>query len=671
VLRENSTIGNKVQPGPSAPQKNKTPLMENAKMRLLLLICSLLLLLSPASQAREIWQGTLSERMFKAFLQIYQQDPSAMARFAGALRNISTQQMNESMDYLGVTHFTYLHPMTIYGYNLPHLKGTQNNRLSLMATRHNTMIPIPFQIDEFDQNGLIWIKGYNNARPEGQPGVWDDFDQLVFMYRDAGTSRYNPAVNGSVAGHIIKEIELDSPRDPPRWVYLVEDNPERSDAHYVTTDLKDGAVDSTLFSFKYDPSNLLDIESITPKAGPHYGQNVFNGLQVHLSTGILNRHLRLGLDKNNIHVNPIAVKDGPIRNIMLVKARIWYFGLPTFLDQNLMVDFYEQGIVIPTRIAIDSIRSLKFLALFLREPKGRITINFRNLDGARLTFDTVYDHKQLGFVDGKMDAFEKRMDSTRLAGNWLFLDSNQGWQMFFSNHIPVVPDGLANDFLNGVDMHMVYEDTKVPAADGKTDGTSLTLGFTAAGLPHTAIDMLAALPNLDFKHMHRLGEVIMAMSDAAKKGKLRELDSIINTRMGQLMQAGTITSTAQMADAFIRDLNRLHFIGIDRDVLDKLIRDSLLDTVKVPNQIDNNLVLEKMLALAKERGINLLDLRYAAMNNAFWFPDWVGEGGPTDFAWQVNNPPTSKINDYHLAASPADDPTQAKLSPTSLAPAVP
>ena len=50
------------------------------------------------------------------------------------------------------------------------------------------------------------------------------------------------------------------------------------------------------------------------------------------------------------------------------------------------------------------------------------------------------------YVDGKMSDFEKRMASPRLPGDWLFMDSNQGWQMFFSNHLPVVENGTPTPY---------------------------------------------------------------------------------------------------------------------------------------------------------------------------------------------------------------------------------
>lgn len=614
------------------------------------LLLIIMLGLTSGAQARDAWQGKLSERMFHAFLTLYQQDPSALARFAGGLTTISSAQLDETMDFLGVTHLTYLYPMILHGYDMPDLKGQANAGLSLMAPRgpNHTMIPIPFQIDEFDKTGLIWIDGYNKAKPEGVPGEWDDFDQLVFMYRDGAPQRYDATQQGQIKGQILKEIRLDAPPGKPRWVYLVKDNPERSDADYVNTNLAQGQVDTTLFSLNYDPKNMIRIHSIIPKAGPKHGVNTFGGFDLSISTGLLSKHLRVSLDKDNIHATPLAVKDGPIRNILLVKSRIWYFGLPTLFDQRFMVDFYEQGITVPSRFALDSMRTLRFFLAFLREPSINFGIHFKNLDGAKVTFENVFEQQQYGHIDGKMSAFEQRMDATRLPGDWLFMDSRQGWQMFFANHIPVVPNGLFEQFLDGVNMHMVYDDKMVKQKDSPAQ-PELTLGFTSSGLPRTAIRMLASLPKLDFRNMNTLGEAIVALGEAGKDGKLKDYDAIVNARMHDLMKSGFLTSVPQLAELFLKDLDRMHFTGIRQGAFNQLVHDAIIATVKQPDQIDHGAVLREMVTLAQQRHINLLNLRYAFMDNAVWLPDWVGAGGPAAFSEQLDHPPSFTLLPYSPA----------------------
>lgn len=607
-----------------------------------------LMLAGIAAQAREVWKGNLPDRYIDRFIQFYKQDPGAFERWGGSLSQVSSKQLHRIIVSLDTTHFTYLYPMVMHGWQMPGEEGQKLDDLSLMAVRGGKMIPIPFQFDEYDKSGLIWIKGYNDAAPEGKPGVLDDFDELVFMFRDGGEQRYNPARNGKIQGTILREIRLDSPRGDPRYVYLVKGNSSRSDADYVHADLKKGEIRTTVVDLKFDPDNFLRVKSAGPLLGPHAGQDIYDNSWVDISTGILNKHLRVGLDsKDNIRVMPIAVKDGPVRVDMLLKTRIWYMYLPTFFSRKFNINFYEQAVRIPSRFAIDSMRTLKYFMLFLRDPKIEFLMDFHNLNGAQVTFQSVYDHGKMGYVDGKMSPFEKKMANTRLPGDWLFMDSNQGWQMFFSNHLPVVPHGLFDAFLKGMKMHMVYEDDKTSKKSWEHfPGATPRIGFVSEGLPRTAVDLMNAVPKLHYGKMATLGDAIVALGQAGLQGELKKYDEIADRVLARLKKEGRITTPEQLADAFIADLNRMNFRGISHDDFDGLVHDAIVQVVKDPAKVDHGAVLRRMAKLARERHINIHDLRYATMDNTLWFPDWVGPGGPKDFHWQVTHPPRATVRHW-------------------------
>ncbi|EKF75616.1 hypothetical protein A11A3_02067 [Alcanivorax hongdengensis A-11-3] len=609
------------------------------------LLLALLLSFAASSQAREIWTQGVPEPYFKHFLDFYKADPSAMGRWATGLKNISSDQLDRTLKALDTTQFTYLYPMEMKGYDLPAENGIPTDQLSLMAVRAGKLVPIPFQFDEFDKTGLIWIDGFNDHDPEGKPGIFDDFDELVFMFRDGGQERYDPSRHTLKQGLIVEEIRLDSPRNQPRYIYLVRNNPARSRADYVQANLEEGWVQSTLMHMDYNPKDFTEIDKMYPRLGPHKDQSVFDNLYVNISTGILNQNLRVDLDtRKNIKATPVAVHDGPVRASMLVKARIWYAFMPTFFSQKFQVDFYEQSVTIPSRFAIGSMRVLKFFLMFLRDPRIHFALDLHNMDGARVTFQTVYGQKRYGVVDGKMSPFEQTMTRTRLPGDWVYMDSNQGWEMFFSNHMPVVPGGLFDSFLSGLRMNMFYQDDPKATTDyERFAGASPRLGFESEGLPRTAISLMGAIPRLDYADMDSLGEAIVALAAADKDGKFRKYDAIVNEHLTEMMKAGQITTVDQLADAFIADLDRMNFTGIPRATFNQLIHQAIVDTTPAVNQVHHGKVLARMVELAKQQGIDITRLRYATMDNTLWFPAWVGPGGPEDFQWQVTHPPVARV----------------------------
>ena len=601
-----------------------------------------------AASSREGWEGTLPERFFETFMEFYRNDPSALSRYPGGLQNISADQLHRAIIGLDTTHFTYLYPMTLRGHELPTVRDTPVRRLSLMAVRGGKLIPIPFQIDEFDRTGLIWIPGANKAPAEGRPDYFDDFDELVFMFRDGGRETYDPTRHGRVDGRVLHEIRLDSPRNNPRYVYLMLDNSLRSDADYVHADLKTGRLETTVLEMHYDPKNLIEIEHIASKVGPHHGVNVFDSMYINISTGILNQNVRVSLESgSNIRAVPIAVKDGPIRASFLVRTRIWYMYLPTFFNQQFGIHFYEQGIVVPSRFAIEGMRTLRYFLMFLREPRIEFSVDFHNLNGARVTYDSVFDSDEdRGVVDGKMSPFEERLASTRLPGDWLHMDSNLGWEMFFANHMPVVEGGLFDSFLDGMTLSMLYrDDTAATLPHERFPGATPRFGFSSSGLPRYVINLLGAMPKLDFSNVDTLGQaiIILADSEAEGKSKLEKYDAVANEVLARLRDSGKITSAAQLADAFIADMDRMRFTGLPRETFNRLLRDAIIETVKDPGNVRHGQVLARMVSLARERDVDLAALRYGSMDNTLWLPDWVGEGGPKDFYWQAKHPPTHVV----------------------------
>lgn len=611
-----------------------------------LALMALMALLLPGSLVAGGTDDGVAPEVFERFLERYREDPGALARYRDEIRDVSPGQMRRIVEALDTTHFTYLYPMTIPGHEFPALLGTELERLSLMAVRGGKLRPVPFQFDEYDQEGLVWIEDVSRNDPLGEPGKLSDFDELVFMFRDGGREPFDPEHHGEVEGERVGEIVLESPRNDPRFLYLVRDNPERSPVRYVDLDLETGRASSTVMEMDFDPRNLARISYIASKVGPNHNENVFDSIHAEVSTGILNRHLRVSLDtENNIRAVPRGARTGPVRNTVQLQARVWYFGLPTIFSHTFNVQFYEQGVVIPTQFAIESLGALRYLVNLLREPEMKLSLDFRNLENATATFDAVYSDEDRGLVDGYMSPFEKTMNKARMPGDWLHLDSRRGWEMFFINRVPVTEGGLFDAYLEGTDLNMVYRDDpddtlphqRFPGADPR-------LGFATRGLPQPALDLLRAMPRMPGR-VETLGDAIFYMEERARtRNALADYDDAANAVLEQLVEQGRINSVEELADAFVRDMGRMRFVGVEQDRLRALMRDAMLEAIEDPARVRHGKVLTAMLELAEERDIDLTELRYATMENALWFPDASGEGGPRDFYWQVHNPPRYRVS---------------------------
>src|SRR5699024_5308009 len=96
------------------------------------------------------------------------------------------EDMDKVVHGLETNTYTYLAPVIIPAANIPQAQGLANGQLTLMAIKDGKLKEIPFQIDEYDNTGLIWVNDISKNDPEGKPGTFDGFDELIFMYRDAG-----------------------------------------------------------------------------------------------------------------------------------------------------------------------------------------------------------------------------------------------------------------------------------------------------------------------------------------------------------------------------------------------------------------------------------------------------------------------------------------------------
>ena len=139
---------------------------------------------------------------------------------------------------------------------------------------------------------------------------------------------------------------------------------------------------------------------------------------------------------------------------------------------------------------------------------------------------------------------------------------------------------------------------------------------------------------------------------------------MVNKKLAELKADGRINTVEELADAFIADLDRMNFSGIPRDTFNQIVHQAIVDTTPAVNQIHHGQVLARMITLANDQGIDIRRLRYATMDNTLWFPAWVGEGGASDFQWQVSHAPTA--TSLGPVASPATKPASkpAATSPS-------
>lgn len=552
----------------------------------------------------------LDEGFLNTFIKIYKNDPAALQRFQAQLINAQPKDMDKVITGLETNTYTYLAPVIISAANVPQAQGLANDQLTLLAVKNGKLIEIPFQVDEYDNTGLIWVNNISKNEPEGEPGTFDGFDEIVFMYRDAGLT----PMTGDTHHKIIAEFTLNDNQGQTRYAYLAHQPPTKIFSPYVSVDLDKGLINSTVFELSFNPKNLLDVETMVSKVGATAGKNLLRNLSVKLSTGILNRNLRFSLEvPNNIRALPLGLKDGPVRSTLLIRARVWYMGMPTLMTHPLQVQFYEQATNIPLPFDISSISTLRHFVGMLKEPTLDISLQLNHTQAANVTFANVFHtHQDFARVDGQTSAFEQRLNTQRMPGDWVSVDSNQGWGFLFSHGIPVTENGLFDQYLQGTELNMVYKEPLI----GTTP--SLELGFQGKNLPMTVFELLKAAPSLP-KRITSLGDAFLYYEDQGQKGKLDKYDQIVHETLKDFAQ-----NNQQITEAFITDMSRMQYMGIPKEQLNNIIRTTLNNTLSIPDPVEHGKVLTALVAEAKQQGIDWADLRFANIPVTLWFPHKLG-----------------------------------------------
>lgn len=497
----------------------------------------------------------------------------------------------------------------------PAVRGTPNARISLMTYGDNTLKPIPFQIDEMDETGLVFANHKKQARLLGLPGIFDGEDELLFMLGDASEA---PAPLSVLQNYQILEVlQVGLPEKKSSVVYLVLDNAARASQQYVATDLEKGFLETDSLKLQFDPKEFSQISSIQLKNQlAKLSPNILDAVKLEISTGILNRNVRISAELGKeITLKPLTVVEGPVRATLLLEVRFRFLGLTLHRDQ-MGLNFYRRSVNVPTRFTTSSLRSARLFLSLLRQPRINLDLEFRRLQGATLHVDSYVTPGQVyrGEIDGHMSPLEQAANQETLPGDYIWLSSGQGWHTVLTNTLPVVPQGLFDSYLKGLDIQVTYNDVVDPSH-------ALHASVAVEGIPKTALDILFEINRLGLDKTEHLAALLDRIVNRWEAGKLKKFDRINQAVIAERIAQGLIQTPEDYADAFIADMDRISLRGVDRSQLNLAIRGAL-------QQFDSLEALQKMtlgstvLALQKQAAALSLDLSKvsrAGLDNTIWF----------------------------------------------------
>lgn len=421
------------------------------------------------------YYNTTSDEEFEKLLSMYKSDPGLLRNQPKILKSLNEEQLVKAIQSLDLDHFHYLHPVLIKGHEIPSILGQQNDDIKIAAVRSGKLTLIPSQIDDVDTAGWIYIEGKSADEIDGVAGIFDANDELVFMYRDTGSERYDENVSDLDGGKILKELEFTDANNNKRYAYVVQGLAKADLVDYVSFDLATGKADTTFYNFQVDPKNILVFKDFKANVGDWQDHRLLDSVFFQIKSGVFTRWTNIELNNfDNFEAIPVAVKDGPVRAAALLKIWIKYGNIPLMRIWT-QLNIYDQSLQLPLRIQIPG---GDILAKTLVNPNINFILDFNGYEGARVAAAGT-EEGQFGIVDGKMDKIEKSAYLTSQEP-WVWMESGHSWDIFVTAELPKTwPAKLELAYIDDFENH--WENETFPGAWPRA-------GFTISELPTDTLD---------------------------------------------------------------------------------------------------------------------------------------------------------------------------------------
>lgn len=359
-------------------------------------------------------------------------------------------------------------PLTLTPIDLPDAADMPISQLSLMRWRGDTFEPVPFQIDEVDEHGMVWFDGSGFKR-QGEAGIFDGADQLLVMYEDAGVARLADA--RPVSGQLLAEIKVVSPSNIDSYFYLVQNSVQRSAVRYIEHDPATGVTRTPYYFLTTDPANELNWEHLGYEGytGPA-DASIVDTLKMRMSGGVFFRFARMTLDNDNLKPRRRGFRIGPIRSVMHLETSVVFAGLP-------VLKMHVQAIRYPNQFEAHTYSRIPVLyRKSVKSPQVVVSVDGNNLLGAKVK--TAAGGELTAYVDGRIDEQELRLLDSALStdDSWIIFDSGKQFALLTEL---LVPKGL-----EGIPLQLIYQDDKTLENQPENyPGQLPNLGYALNGWP--------------------------------------------------------------------------------------------------------------------------------------------------------------------------------------------
>lgn len=351
--------------------------------------------------------------------------------------------------------------------DIPAVAGARIPAVRVATVRGGQLIPVPFQIDEYNTAGLPWFASVD-VPIKGREGVFDGDDRLLLVAGDLSTEAL-PATAALPPGYL-GELAV-TMQGEARFLHLIVGDFPRSEAVYVRHDRNTGVTETPFYTLRVDPKNELNWQHLMVRSWRgDTSRSLVDTLKMRISGGVLTAVTRMTLDNDNLRPRIIGMRSGPIRSVMQVETAVVFAGIPV-MRMQVQVHRYPRFFEAYTHARIP-----KLYRRALVNPEVRVTLDGNDLLGAQVR--TARSSAAAVKVDGRMDDAERAMVGRGLSSSedWILFDSGKGFSLL--TFLTVPPE------LRNIPLELIYEDdATLRDPPERIPGQGPNIGYGIRGFP--------------------------------------------------------------------------------------------------------------------------------------------------------------------------------------------
>ncbi|HBG31280.1 MAG TPA: hypothetical protein DDW98_11730, partial [Gammaproteobacteria bacterium] len=220
-----------------------------------------------AAEAGEpIAYGTVDAAMFEEAVTAYRNNPIYLVANMPLLRALTPEQLAEAIERLDMTHYSDLHPVVIKGSAIAGLVGR-----ALRRSRSWRYAGIAYSPSRSRSPGWMRKGGFScpRCRPTRYGGAAASSTRSTKSCSCTGIPDYDPYEtkrHDAIAGRILQERRFEH-GGRARYAYLVQGDPRRNGADYVSFDAETGISRNRYDAFRTDPADFLDFQDFCANGG--------------------------------------------------------------------------------------------------------------------------------------------------------------------------------------------------------------------------------------------------------------------------------------------------------------------------------------------------------------------------------------------------------------------